>query len=198
MQPHREGPARGGDLGQVLLDGRQRRGFHLGRRQQGDMGGDAVGGGVAEARAPLLEQAAVRLRDRDRNAERYGPHAFSLLALPGWCAGARRRCAPRAAFAARFRCALARGSEDCPGETRSRRHRPTAAHPAALSASRAGSPPCRRPAPGSRRRRPEPSPRPWPGSSPASPGRPGTRWVRSRNGVTNSTRTSARSVLSAP
>ena len=32
---------------------------------------------VAEARAPLLEQAAVRLRDRDRHADRYGPHVFS-------------------------------------------------------------------------------------------------------------------------
>ncbi|GAA0656150.1 hypothetical protein GCM10009535_38850 [Streptomyces thermocarboxydovorans] len=41
------------------------------------MRGDAVSRGVAEARAQLLDLAAVRLRDRDRHTDRYGPHVVS-------------------------------------------------------------------------------------------------------------------------
>jgi hypothetical protein len=41
------------------------------------MRGDTVRRGVAEARAQLLEQAAVGLRDRDRDTDRYGPHVVS-------------------------------------------------------------------------------------------------------------------------
>ncbi|BDM72689.1 hypothetical protein HEK616_61760 [Streptomyces nigrescens] len=51
------------------------------------MGGDAVCGGVPEARALPLEEAAVRLRDRDRNAQRYGPH---WLLPPDVCAARSR------------------------------------------------------------------------------------------------------------
>ncbi|GAB7031485.1 hypothetical protein JCM4914_29460 [Streptomyces platensis subsp. malvinus] len=51
------------------------------------MGGDAVCGRVPEARALPLEEAAVRLRDRDRNAQRYGPHC---VLPPGVCAARSR------------------------------------------------------------------------------------------------------------
>ncbi len=65
-----------------------------------------------------------------------------------------------------------------------------------LSAWRAGSRPSRTPGTASRRRRPAPSLRPWPGSSRASPS---SRYsCGGPNGVTKSTMTSARSVLSAP
>ncbi len=47
-QPHREGPAARRHLRQVRLDRGQRGAVDLGRRQQGDVRGDAVSSGVAE------------------------------------------------------------------------------------------------------------------------------------------------------
>ncbi len=148
-QPHPEGPEGGRDLAEVGADGREPVRLHLGGRNEGDVRGDAVRSGVPEARAQLLELAAVRLRDRDRNAERYGPHV-SLLRLSMWTAAAPVW----------------------------RQHPLSCQSPlsvvAFVSAWRAPDRAGRTPARASRRRRHGPSPRPWPGWSPASRGRPGT------------------------
>lgn len=150
-QPHRKGAAAGRDPGKMPFDRGQVGRLRLGRREKGDVGGNAVRGRVPEARAPLLEQAAVGLRDRDRNAERYGPHVV-LLNLRRSMAG----FAPPPESVSRRQCAACG-------------HRP--ARVLGLSASRAESPSGRRSAPGSRRPPLGPSPRPWPGSSPATRGR---------------------------
>ena len=177
-QPHREGPAGRRDLGEVRLDRRQRGALDLSRRQQRDMGGDAVSRGVAEARAQLLELAAVGLRDRDRHTDRYGPHVVScrrvmrVVVCPS--GGAVRRTNYRlyghGGVPGRRSGSDVRRCRWCDGWC----DRRSGAEVVRLSAWRAGSPPCRTPGRASPRRRRAPSRRPWPGSSRASPGRPDT------------------------